>query len=67
MNRRYSTTFLFPKTSFIVGMGSIFNIQGNYFLFNTSDSPEEADAKAIESDWGVTGQDIEEVIEKVTD
>lgn len=63
--RKYRTDFLFPKSSFFVGMGSAFNVFGNYYKFNTSKTPLEADFKAIESDWGVVGQDIEKAIKSV--
>jgi hypothetical protein len=43
-------------------MGSIFNMAGNYFSFNTSSSDEEADARAIESDWGTIGLDLVKAI-----
>jgi hypothetical protein len=62
--KKHKTTILFPRTSTIIGMGSIFNIAGNYFGFNYSASGEEADTKAIESDWAMIGQDIEESINK---
>jgi hypothetical protein len=40
-------------------MGSVLNISGNYFPFNYSKSDEDADKKAIQSDWAIIGQDIE--------
>lgn len=48
----------------MVGFGSIFNISGNYFLFNYSKTDSQADAAAIENDWGVIGQDIKSAIKK---
>jgi hypothetical protein len=64
---RYKTNILFPRTSTIVGMGSLLNIGGNYFEFNYSKSGEDADAKAFESDWAMIGQDIEDAINKTSD
>jgi hypothetical protein len=61
-NKKYRTDFLFPANGFLVGMGNTLNIAGNYYQFNYSDNDEEADSKAIESDWGVIGQDIENAI-----
>ncbi|MEJ7685102.1 MAG: hypothetical protein WKG06_46105 [Segetibacter sp.] len=58
----YITDHLFPRTNSIIGAGSVFNIAGNYFSFNTSPSAEEADAKAIESDWGTIGMDIQNIV-----
>jgi len=64
---KHKTTILFPRTSAIVGMGSIFNIVGNYFEFNYSESGEDADRKAIESDWSMIGQDIEDAITRTNE
>jgi len=63
--KKYKTNFLVPSTSFLIGMGSIMNIQGNYFDFNYSDTLEEADGKAIENDWGVVGNDLRKAINKL--
>lgn len=60
--KHYITDHLFPRTNSIIGAGSIFNIAGNYFEFNYSLTNEEADSKAIESDWGVIGLDIENTV-----
>jgi len=62
--KKYKTTFLFVKPKLFIGIGSIFNIYGNYWMFNYSKSGGEADAKALENDWGVIGQDIKEAIKK---
>jgi hypothetical protein len=55
---KYHSDFLFSTPTFINGIGSIINIAGNYYIFNYSETAEEADAKAIEADWGVIGQDL---------
>ena len=52
------TDFLFASNSFLIGMGSCVNVGGNYFNYNSSQSPERADAAAIRSDWNVVGNDI---------
>ena len=59
----YRSDFLFPESSFLTGAGSLLNIGGNYLLFNYSQSDEEADSKAIESDWGVIKQDFETILQ----
>lgn len=61
----HKTYHLFPRTSTVVGMGSLLNISGNYFDFNYSNSGIEADAKAAESDWYMIGKDIEDAIYKI--
>ena len=59
---KYHSDFLFSQGSFFIGVGSIFNIAGNYYRFNYSKSNEEADIKAIKSDWGMIKQDFEHVL-----
>ncbi|MGI6252104.1 MAG: hypothetical protein ACOYJV_01575 [Aminivibrio sp.] len=54
----YSTDFLFAKPGFFGGMAATLDIGSTLTIYNESASPEEADAKAMESDWGVVGQDI---------
>jgi hypothetical protein len=64
IKKLYRTSFLFPRNSFKTGMGSTFNLFGRYYSFNHSKNEQEADYKAIQSDWGVIGQDIKETVEK---
>ena len=56
---KYRTDFLFPSVNGMIGAGSIFNIAGNYFDFNVSESELEADQRAIECDWGMIGNDLQ--------
>lgn len=58
-NKKYRTNTLFVMPSFVIGMGSILNISGNYYSFKYSESSEQADTQALESDWGMVGQDIQ--------
>lgn len=53
-----STDFLTPTSSYLVGAGSAFSLAGNYYEFNGSRTPAEADARALRSDWQLVGQDI---------
>ena len=46
-------------------MGSVFNLAGNYFEYNTSETDFKADRKALISDWGVIGLDIKNSIAKL--
>ena len=55
----FKTDFLFYKTNFWTGMGSVLNLSGSYFDFNYSDTEEEADFLAFLNDFGVVGQDME--------
>jgi hypothetical protein len=49
--KKFSSDFLLPRNNFFVGMGSVLNLGGNYFEYNTSKSDIEADKKALSSDW----------------
>lgn len=55
---KYRTDFLTPSSSFLCGAGSVLNISGNYFDYNSSQSDDEADKKAISMDWKMVGADI---------
>ena len=63
--KRYTTDFLFSTSSFWSGVGTIMNIPGNFYAYNTSMSGLEADEIAIENDFRMIGQDINDVIERV--
>jgi len=56
---------LIPNRGFIVGMGSVFNLGGNYFDYNYSRSPEAADFKAIKRDWELVGHDLSQAFSKI--
>jgi hypothetical protein len=58
------TTFLLPKNDFWVGIGSVFNIAGNYFEYNYSNTEQEADKKALLSDWQNVGKDMKKSVKK---
>jgi len=66
MNKKnkYRTDFLFATPNFLMGAGSIFNIAGNYYEFNSSSTGELADSKALECDWLMVGQDMNEALDK---
>jgi len=64
-NKKHKTTFLLPKNDFWIGMGSVLNIAGSFFDYNASETPTEADAKAIYSDWYNTGEDLKDSTEKI--
>jgi len=63
----FKIDFIFPNMSFLTGMGSALNIAGNYYKFKDSESPEEADYKAIQSDWAFVGRDLNEAIKEYRD
>lgn len=57
--------FLYARSSFIRGMGSVFNIPGNFYAFNTRSTPQEADAAAFAKDWNVISRDLAESADKI--
>lgn len=59
------TDFLLPSNNFVVGLGSIMNLAGGYFEYNHSKSAEEADAKALTSDWLMVGKDLRTAKKKI--
>ena len=63
--KKYRTAFLFANPAFLTGVGSVLNIAGRHFTFNYSDSDNEADSRALESDWSIIGQDIQNAAHKL--
>lgn len=57
-DQKYNTGYLFSTPSFISGAASAFDLFGNFFEYNTSDSETEADCKAIKNDFNVIGNDM---------
>lgn len=58
MNRK--TTFLVVDNNFASGISRVLDIAStrNKRIYNSSATPEDADRKAIDSDWYITGKDI---------
>ncbi len=63
MNRKVQSDFLFAQPSFASGAARVFDLWGRFDDYNRSDTPAEADAKAIAADWLIVGQDLAEAIE----
>jgi len=57
----YRTDFL-TANSFKIGLGSVFNVAGNYFEYNNCESSEEADGLALSMDFHIVGQDINDSV-----
>ncbi|MCA6072809.1 MAG: hypothetical protein LE178_04665 [Endomicrobium sp.] len=60
--KKYRTDYLFDDNSFIMGVASAFNLMGTFFDYNYCQTDQEADAKALENDWGVIGQGLLKVV-----
>jgi len=56
------TDFLTPRSSVVTGMGTLLNLAGAYYVYNISPTPEEADRRALASDWEIVGQDFRHVL-----
>ena len=64
MGNKVKSDFLFAQPSFASGAALVFDMFGQFDEYNISETTEEADAKAIASDWIVIGQDIADAIEQ---
>lgn len=65
MKKRYRTDYLFSTSSFLSGMGTVINLAGNYYNFNSYRTESEADAIAIGNDFKMIGQDIYDALENL--
>lgn len=58
------TDFLTASSGFTTGMGSVMGIAGNFYGFNYSATPQEADTRALRADWVMVGKDLSDVMRK---
>jgi len=56
--------FLFADPSFLQGLASALDIGGTLLEYNQSATPEEADARALATDWAVVGNDMKKAIKQ---
>jgi len=49
---------LFARPSFLEGFARIFDLGGTLNQYSESRSPQEADIRAIRSDWSAVGDDL---------
>jgi hypothetical protein len=52
------TGFLFSDPSFWTGAARLLDLGATFDAYNYSDSDEEADEKALYSDWAMVGSDM---------
>ena len=64
MGSKVKTDFLFAQPSFASGAARVFDLFGQFDGYNISETPAEADARAIAADWIVVGQDIADAMEQ---
>lgn len=53
-----SSDFLFARPSFLEGVARILDLGNTLNEYNRSDSPEEADERALRADWEAIGGDF---------
>jgi hypothetical protein len=63
MGNKVKSDFLFAQPSLAAGVARVFDLWGQFDDYNRSETPLEADAKAIASDWLIVGQDLSDAIE----
>jgi len=61
MNNRFKTDFLCSSSSFLTGMGSVVDLRGHLYDYNSSDDPDQL---AIAQDWLMVGQDMSDALKK---
>jgi len=62
MKKRRQTGFLYSTPSFLSGVGSVMNIAGDFYEYNTCENPDHT---AIYNDFAMVGQDIKDAFEKI--
>jgi hypothetical protein len=55
---KLTSEFLFARPSFLEGVGRILDFAGSMTEYNQSQSPEEADLRALQADWAILGEDM---------
>jgi len=63
MNKQVKTDFLFAQPSFGSGAARIVDMWGVFDDYNRSETPVQADEKAIAADWIIVGQDLHDALE----
>jgi hypothetical protein len=66
-NAKFHTNRLYCRSSYLSGWAHVFNIYGNYCKFNYSKSQEQADIRALQSDWEAVGMDMQKAIDLLSE
>lgn len=65
---RYDSSYrLFPRPTFLTGVGRLLDWTGALNRRNASRSPAEADCRALASDWAFVGQHLIDAMVRVWD
>jgi len=59
------TDRLFATPTLLSGAARALDLAGTFNAYNVSSTPEEADALALASDWGVVGNDLWEAFHRL--
>jgi hypothetical protein len=59
------TDFLFARPSFLEGVARVIDLGSTLQVYNTSDTPEQADRRALSEDFAAVGDDMREAIRKM--
>lgn len=54
--------YFFTEPSFAEGVIRLVDFMGTLTIYNDSETPEEADFKALENDWRAVGDDLKDSI-----
>jgi hypothetical protein len=60
---KFTSEFLFARPSFLEGVGRILDFAGFMTEYNSSQTTEEADLKALRTDWAILGNDMRSAAE----
>jgi hypothetical protein len=58
---RVGTDFLSARSSFLMGVGSVLSICGEFHEYNESENPDDI---AVAGDWRMVGQDIKDALDR---
>jgi hypothetical protein len=64
MGRRLPTDFLFASPSWASGAARLLDWYGQFDEYNQSGSGQDADARAIFSDWRIAGEDLRSALDE---
>ncbi len=59
-----TTDYLYAGASFLEGVARVLDLGGTLNVYNESETPGDADARALASDWQAVGDDIQSAIGK---
>jgi hypothetical protein len=64
MSTKVKSGFLYCDPSFLSGLARTLDLQGLYDAYNSSNTPLEADTRALAADWIIVGQGLQNAIDE---